>query len=505
MRVPTFLVCFAGALSLDYYVSPDGSDATGTGGADAPWATPLPSLAAIAAAKAAGGGMLPSDVTVHLASGVYYMPAPLNLSAASGGDGVHTVTFAGPADAAAAPAVLSGGVPIAGPWTAVSGAPGAFSAPFPHWPALFGGKMVRQAWDAATGARQLLARSPVGLATAAGQWGAGLPAGTLTPALLPLLAHAELVLWHNWVASQNRIAAADVANSSVTVQGIAGDPFFGAGGTLRFALQNVADAGALAPGAFFVDPVARVITLRPAGGAPPAPGGLVIEAMNEVVLLRGAPGAPLRGVTLANLTVAHAAAELEASCLAGGCGGQSASDLGTAAVHVSSASDCHLDGVEVVGAGAYGVWFDDGAADCSITRSWLHDLGAGGVRVGTGADSGAPATAPVRNVTVADCEVADGGHVVPAGTGIFTQEAYATTVVHNHVHHLKYTGVATGWTWGYMADSDAAQTIGWNHIHDIFQGELSDGGCIYNLGRSPGTQIVNNLCHDVDSYGYGGD
>ena len=54
------------------------------------------------------------------------------------------------------------------------------------------------------------------------------------------------------------------------------------------------------------------------------------------------------------------------------------------------------------------------------------------------------------------------------------------------------------------ADSDAAQLVGWNHIHDIFQKELSDGGCVYNLGRSPGTRIVNNLCHDVDSYGYGG-
>ena len=126
------------------------------------------------------------------------------------------------------------------------------------------------------------------------------------------------------------------------------------------------------------------------------------------------------------------------------------------------------------------------------------------MRVGTGGNSGSTASAPVKNITVADNEVADGGHIVPAGTGIFTQEAYATAVVHNHVHHFFYTGVATGWTWGYAADSDAAQTVGWNHIHDIFQKELSDGGCVYNLGRSPGTQIVNNLCHDVESYGYGG-
>jgi hypothetical protein len=87
---------------------------------------------------------------------------------------------------------------------------------------------------------------------------------------------------------------------------------------------------------------------------------------------------------------------------------------------------------------------------------------------------------------------------------VLSQEAFGSSIVHNHIHHLFYTGVSTGWTWGYAADSDAGQTVGWNHIHDIFQRELSDGGCVYNLGRSPGTRIINNVCHDVESYGYGG-
>ena len=55
-----------------------------------------------------------------------------------------------------------------------------------------------------------------------------------------------------------------------------------------------------------------------------------------------------------------------------------------------------------------------------------------------------------------------------------------------------------------MATSDCGQEVSFNHIHDIFQRELTDGGCIYNLGRSPGTRINNNLCHDVDAFAYGG-
>jgi hypothetical protein len=302
------------------------------------------------------------------------------------------------------------------------------------------------------------------------------------------------------VSSQNKIAAVNLTNSSIHVAGEAGDPFVGAGGNIRFALQNVASAADLAAGSFYVAQGALV--LRTAGGAPP--GAMVVEAVPEVVQLTGSAGAPVQGVRLANLTLAHAAADLEGSCMAQGCGGQSCSESTTAAFHARSAVGCSLEGVEVVGAGGYGVWWDAGCAHCAITGSWLHDLGMGGVRVGNTENTGDPATETTRTTTVSDCEIADGGKVVPAGTGVLSQEAFGSSIVHNHIHHLFYTGVSTGWTWGYAADSDAGQTVGWNHIHDIFQRELSDGGCVYNLGRSPGTRIINNVCHDVESYGYGG-
>jgi hypothetical protein len=480
--------------ALDFYVSPGGSDSN-SGSLSSPWATPYPALAAVAAFN----GQLPSDVTVHLASGTYYLPRTLSLPALSGGDGAHTVTFSGPADGGP-PAVLSGGALVPA-WAAVPGAPGVYSAPLP--PAASGLATARQLWDAATGARITLARTPIALALRASQWGVEYDNATfpLTPSDLPSLAEAELVIWHNWVTSQNKVRAVDLARGNITVQGLAGDPFFGAGGNIRFALQNLASPGRLAPGSFYV--AQRTLYLRPLDGSAP-PGPAIVEAIPEVVALAGAPSAPVRGVILANLTIAHAAADLEHSCMSAGCGGQSCSESTTAAFHARSAQGCSLSGVEVVGSGAYAVWWDQGSEACDVTGAWLHDLGMGGVRVGNTENTGDPATAPAKNVSVADCTIEHGGLVVPAGTGVLAQESYGTTITHNHIHHLFYTGVSTGWTWGYAADSDAGHTVGFNHIHDIFQGELSDGGCIYNLGRSPGTRIINNLCHDVQSYGYGG-
>jgi hypothetical protein len=68
--------------SLDFYVSTSGSDSN-DGSVNAPWATPFPAVGAIAAAKT--GGVLPSSVVVHIASGTYFLGQTLNITAAAGG------------------------------------------------------------------------------------------------------------------------------------------------------------------------------------------------------------------------------------------------------------------------------------------------------------------------------------------------------------------------------------------------------------------------------------
>jgi hypothetical protein len=88
--------------------------------------------------------------------------------------------------------------------------------------------------------------------------------------------------------------------------------------------------------------------------------------------------------------------------------------------------------------------------------------------------------------------------------GILLMHTDGNQVVHNHLHHGWYTGISIGWSWGYQRSLSRDNLIGWNHIHDIGQGLLSDMGAIYTLGVSPGTVIRNNLIHDVDANHYGG-
>ena len=46
--------------------------------------------------------------------------------------------------------------------------------------------------------------------------------------------------------------------------------------------------------------------------------------------------------------------------------------------------------------------------------------------------------------------------------------------------------------------------IGYNLIYDLGQWLLSDMGCVYTLGTHRNSYVVNNICHDVYSFEYGG-
>lgn len=206
MRVLLATAAAAAAAALDLYVAPSGSDA-GAGTQASPFATPGRALAAVAAAKAAGGGSCGGDATVHLSAGTWYLPAPLVLdgNTTCGGADATRVVGAGARAAGGADGgtILSAGVVLSG-WAAV--APGVWSVPAPT-PA--GARFVRALFDADApppAARRLLARTPIMTARDMGQWGVAWAPGD-APALPPAAyAEGELVMWHQWTNSQNKLA-----------------------------------------------------------------------------------------------------------------------------------------------------------------------------------------------------------------------------------------------------------------------------------------------------------
>eukprot|EP01084_Bolivina_argentea_P286253 491029_1 len=204
-----------------------------------------------------------------------------------------------------------------------------------------------------------------------------------------------------------------------------------------------------------------------------------------------------------NINIEYSDVDLT-NCLSSTCQSQSATFLSTATIHVTNSEKIIFNNVSVQHTGGYAVWFDIGSKNCSFTHSIVNDVGAGGIRVGVNANGVVSIKELVTNVNISNNYVTNGGYIYQMGCGIITQSAANIIIANNEIGFFRYTGISTGWTWGYAETSVENLMVSNNYIHDIGQWLLSDMGCIYTLGTQKNSIYLNNICHDVYSFNYGG-
>ncbi len=165
--------------------------------------------------------------------------------------------------------------------------------------------------------------------------------------------------------------------------------------------------------------------------------------------------------------------------------------------------NCALADCVIRHVGFYGVELRDGCSGCAVTGCEICDTGAGGIRTG-GACSR-------ENPNLATCEnrfennlIHAGGRVFRSGVGILLVHSAGNRVTRNTIHDYYYTGISSGWIWGFGDNISRENLIEYNHIYDLGKGVISDMGGVYILGIQAGTVIRGNLIHDIVSCNYGG-
>lgn len=251
------------------------------------------------------------------------------------------------------------------------------------------------------------------------------------------------------------------------------------------------------PGEWYLDRETGVLSYWPMPGESMNETEFIAPALNELVRLAGDADAGrfVRHVTLRGLAFHHADWVLDPT---GNSSTQAAVNV-PAAVMADGAIACTVEDCETAHVGTYGIWFRRGCKDGRIQRNLLHDLGAGGVRVGE-ATMAPTDVAESSRIVVDNNHIYDGGHVYAAGIGVWVAQSSHNQISHNDIHDLLYSGISIGWNWGVEENRTHHNVIELNHVHDLAHGVLSDAGLIYCLGVSPGSVIRNNVFHDTWPY-----
>ncbi len=310
---------------------------------------------------------------------------------------------------------------------------------------------------------------------------------------------ALLVFYHNWDNTRKRVTGYTKQNSSVYTVGEGMKPWNPINSKSRWFVENFRSA-LDAPGEWFLDRSGYIYYI-PNEGEEISKTSFFAPVLKEFISIQGDQ---LTGKKAANIQFENLVFEI-AGYLTPSDGNEPAQAAAPidATVTLDFAENISFKNCEIAHTGTYAFWFRRATSNCIVSQTYMHDLGAGGVKLGETIIR-PEADQITNNITIDNNIIRDAGHVFPCAVGIILFNASDCKLTHNEIANLRYSGISAGWVWGYAYSPSKRNTIEFNHIHHLGWGELCDMGGVYTLGASEGTTVSNNVVHHIYSFDYGG-
>jgi len=295
------------------------------------------------------------------------------------------------------------------------------------------------------------------------------------------------------------------------------------------------------PGEWYLDKSTGDLYYKPKPGQDLATATVTIPMVQDLLNLNGTLGNPVQNVSVQGITFSYST-WLAPSSPDGMVEGQAGFRIvgnnnptfdstrlswqkTPGAVNVSYGRNISFTGNRFEHLGAVGLNLNTGSQGTSIVGNVFTDVAATGIQVG-GVEAidhhPSDPRSSTKNTLVSNNVVTKVANLYNGSLGILAGYTDHTTIEHNKVYDLPYSGISVGWGWGltdqggntnylpgnagvpiYPTPTTSTDTVVRNNLISDIMKNQADGGAIYTLSVSPHSVVSGNLIMNLPSPAYG--
>ena len=330
--------------------------------------------------------------------------------------------------------------------------------------------------------------------------------------------NAEILTFHSWECSWQSILSIDTLNKDVYFTSPCRYPVGNFGSNMRYRIENIREALDEA-GEWFLDRENGELHLLTKEGENPVDMQIYAPCLEQVLECTGTDQKAVSNIHFEQIDFQYTAYRMGLYDVApnwpeeiqkgipyfpsdirpGFTGAQAAPTAG-ASLNFNYANHISFEQCGMRHLGAIGVSIAKGSRGIQLNGCEIADTGAGGIYIGFDVrlvkEAGIPQSDAPKGNIVSNCLITSLGHVHPAAVGVWMAQTSDNKIVNNELSYISYSGISTGWTWGFEPNYTKNNYIAHNYIHHVAQ-ILGDAAGMYSLGDCEGTVYDANYIDQI--------